>query len=119
MQPQEIEILERHTKTKMLSAKKAAEFLGICPMTLKKKARAGEIPAGKIGRDWKFIEVDLVNYIRAQYKVANEGPEEPECHSTNAKIHRIGGSRSSKTESQYLEALGLPTERKRKSTTTS
>lgn len=101
-----------------LSAEKAAEMLDIHPMTLKKKARSGEIPAGKSGRKWVFLDVDLVAYIRAQYKAANAAEIEP-CHSINAKTLRITGSRSSKTEEQYAAALGLTTERKRKNSTIS
>jgi len=101
-----------------LSAEKAAEMLDIHPMTLKKKARSGEIPAGKSGRKWVFLDVDLVEYIRAQYKAAN-APEIEPCHSTSAKIRSTTGYRSSKTEEQYAAALGLQTARKRKNTTTS
>lgn len=53
-----------------LSAEKAAEMLNIHPMTLKKMARAGEITAGKIGRKWVFLDVDLIEYIRAPFKPA-------------------------------------------------
>lgn len=101
-----------------LSAEKAAEMLNIHPMTLKKKARSGEIPAGKSGRKWVFLDVDLVAYIRAQYKAANAAEIEP-CHSINAKTRHITGSRSSKTEEQYQEALGLPTARKPRNSTIS
>ena len=101
-----------------LSAEKAAEMLDIHPMTLKKKARSGEIPAGKSGRKWVFLDVDLVEYIRAQYKTET-APEIELCHSTSAKIRNTIGSRSSKTEEQYAAVLGLQTVRKRKNTTIS
>lgn len=104
------------TTPKFLNTIEASEMLGIHPMTLKMKARSGEIPAGRSGRKWVFLDVDLVDYIRAQYKVVNK--ESEPCHSTSAKIHPIGGSKSSKTEDHYLAALGLTTGRKRRNTTT-
>ena len=105
------------TTPKFLNTEKAAEMLGIHPMTLKMKARSGEIPAGKSGRKWVFLDVDLVEYIRAQYKTANDQEIEV-CHSINAKIRHIGGSKLNKTEESYLEALGLKTAVKHKNITT-
>ena len=106
------------TQPQFLTAEKAAEMLNIHPMTLKKMARAGEIAAGKIGRKWVFVDVDLIEYIRAQYKPATAAQIET-CHSTSAKIHHITGSRSSRTEELYAAALGLTTEKRRKNCTTS
>ena len=52
-----------------LNLKEAADFLKIHPVTLSIKASAGEIQGAKIGKRWVFLKVDLIAYLRAQYKV--------------------------------------------------
>jgi excisionase family DNA binding protein len=106
-----------------LTLPQAADLLKIHPVTLQDKARSGEIPAAKIGKCWVFIEVDLLEYIRSQYKrrvLQGEHTEVQLCHSSNAKIHLIGGSKSSPTmDDEYSKALALPTKQKHRSCTTS
>jgi excisionase family DNA binding protein len=103
---------------KLLNTVQAAEFLGIHPMTLKIKARSGEIPAGRSGRKWTFVNIDLIEYVRAQYKVKKMNADIGTCPSINAKIHLIGGLKSNSTEESYLAALGLSTASKPKNTMT-
>ena len=105
-----------------LTLQKAAEFLNIHPVTLADKARAGEIPGAKVGRAWVFIKIDLEEYIRSKYPrraLQGDSVEVSGCHSSNARIHRIGGSKSPITDDAYSEALALPTLPKRRNTTTS
>lgn len=97
---------------KTLDLEQAAEFLHIHPVTLLNKIRAGEIPAAKPGKCWVFVDVDLVEYLRAQYKarvMQGEHEEVSACHSINVKTRPSGGSRSTTAEKSYKEALGLPT----------
>lgn len=97
---------------KTLDLHAAAELLRIHPVTLRDKARLGEIPGAKIGKCWVFVDVDLIDYIRAQYRLrVMQGDEQgnPLCHSTNAKTRPSGGSSSASTERLYKAALGLPT----------
>jgi excisionase family DNA binding protein len=52
-------------KTKeVLNAEEAAEFLGFNPYTIREKARLGEIPAKKIGREWRFSREALLEWIK-------------------------------------------------------
>ncbi len=51
-----------------LNLQEAAAFLKIHPVTLGEKARLGIIPGTKIGKCWVFVDVDLIAYIRSQYK---------------------------------------------------
>lgn len=48
----------------VLDVDQAAEFLGIHPSTIRKKARLGEIPGRKIGREWRFSRTTLLEWIR-------------------------------------------------------
>ena len=105
-----------------LTLQEAASFLKIHPVTLGEKARNGEVPATKIGKCWVFVDVDLVTYIRSQYRwrdLQGEKLEVLQCHSSNEKIHLTGGSKLPTTEDQYKKALGLTTKPKLKSITTS
>jgi excisionase family DNA binding protein len=94
-----------------LTLRQAAALLKIHPVTLQNKARAGEIPGTKIGKCWVFIEVDLIELIRSQYKRrVSEGEHEElaTCHFTDARIRPSGGSKSPSVDEQYQKALGLP-----------
>jgi excisionase family DNA binding protein len=105
-----------------LNLKEAAAFLKIHPVTLQDKARAGEIPGAKIGRAWVFIEIDLLEHIRSKCPrraLQGDSTEVSECHSSNVRTHRIGGSNSTTREDDYSKVLALPTKPKRGSTTTS
>jgi hypothetical protein len=97
---------------KTLDLHAAAELLGLHPVTLRNKARLGEIPGAKIGKSWVFVDVDLIEHIRAQYPLRvmqGDRQEQSICHSTNAKTRPSGGSKSTTTDKSYREALGLTT----------
>ena len=99
-----------------LTLQEVAEFLKIHPVTLGLKARSGEIPGSKIGKSWVFVDVDLIEYIRAQYKwqdLQGEQVEVSQCHSSKVKIYLTGGSRLPTTAEQYKKVLELPTKSKR------
>ena len=107
---------------KTMGIQEASELLRVHPVTLTKMASSGEIPGAKIGKEWVFIDVDLIDHIRAQYKVrALEGEHErkQQCHSTNAKTPAFGGLKSPSLEKRYKEALGLTTKSKPKNSMTS
>ena len=54
----------------MMSIFEAAEYLGISTFSLRKMAREKKIPAGKIGRQWRFQKDDLDAFLRKQYEEA-------------------------------------------------
>lgn len=103
-----------------LTLQQAADLLKLHPVTLQGKAKAGLIPACKIGRRWVFIEIDLIEYMRAQYQWrALQGSEkETLWHSTNAKTRLTGGLKSLSVDEQYNAVLGLATKSKPRNTTT-
>ena len=103
-----------------LTLQQAAAFLKLHPVTLQTKAKAGEIPGCKIGRRWVFIEVDLIEYIRAQYqrRLLQGDGKETLCHSTNDKTRPAGGLRSPSVDEQYNAVLGLTTKSKPRNTMT-
>jgi len=97
---------------KTLNLVEAAQFLHVHQTTLQKRARDGDIPGVKIGRAWVFVDVDLLDYLRSQYRrraLQGDAKEVMKCHSTNAKIVPIGGLNSMLTDDEYRKALELPT----------
>jgi excisionase family DNA binding protein len=50
----------------LLDAIEAAALLRMHPVTLKKKARLGEIPGRHVGKCWRFRASDLDDWLRRQ-----------------------------------------------------
>lgn len=103
-----------------LTLQQAADLLKIHPVTLSMKAAAGDIQGAKVGKRWVFIDVDLIDYIRAQYqRRALQGERKDTlCHSTNAKTRLSGGLKSPSVDEQYNAALGLTIKSKPRNITT-
>src|SRR3974390_2955227 len=108
---------------KTLTLAEAADFLNMHRVTLQEKARAGIIPGSKPGRRWTFLEDDLVAYLRSLYPMQRQAlqgdMEATQCHSTNARTRRIGGSSSATVDDAYSRLLALPRKQKPSSTTIS
>jgi excisionase family DNA binding protein len=47
----------------IMTAKEVARYLSIHPLTVHKYARAGKIPAFKIGSDWRFHKKYIEKWI--------------------------------------------------------
>ena len=47
----------------VLSAEEAAEYLGFNPVTIRQKARSGEIPGRKVGKEWRFSRRVLLEWL--------------------------------------------------------
>ena len=47
----------------VMTVDEAARFLRIHPETLREKARKGEIPAAKVGREWRFSQEQVLAWI--------------------------------------------------------
>jgi excisionase family DNA binding protein len=48
----------------VLNAEEAAELLGVNPYTLRQKARLGELPGRKVGKEWRFSRTALLEWLR-------------------------------------------------------
>ena len=93
-----------------LDLKEAADFLGLHPCTLQQRAKAGLVPGAKLGRAWRFLEVDLVIYLRGQYD--RERPT-PRILCPSIGVPKSGGFVLSTKVNEYDAALALPTRKKR------
>lgn len=103
-----------------MTLEQAAAFLGIHPVTLQQRAKAGMVPGAKVGKEWRFLDVDLVAYLRAQYPSSQLQPH-PQCHAVfiAGKAARRGTSFCTTTDSEFEKALGLPIANRPSSITTS
>ena len=54
--------------SELMTTKEASKYLEIGYMTLYKLAQRGEIPTGKVGRQWRFNKTALDNWIAGQSK---------------------------------------------------
>ena len=52
----------------VMTIKDVAEYLGVHPMTIYKFAKAGKIPAFKIGSDWRFHRKYIEEWIEKQMR---------------------------------------------------
>lgn len=58
----------------VLTVEQAAEFLGFSPYTVREKARLGEIPGRKVGREWRFSREQLLEWIEEGETLPRRGP---------------------------------------------
>lgn len=54
----------------IMTLQQTAEYLHLHPVTLRNKARSGEIPAIKLGRQWRFIREELDAWLAQQRPAA-------------------------------------------------
>jgi excisionase family DNA binding protein len=50
----------------VMTAEEVAKYLGLAVETIYRKARAGEIPAVRIGRRWRFFRETLEAWLRGE-----------------------------------------------------
>jgi len=55
--------MEKNNK-EIMTVKEVADYLNIHPLTVQKYARAGKIPAFKIGTDWRFHKEYIEKWIK-------------------------------------------------------
>lgn len=48
----------------VLTIREASQFLRIGKTTLYKLARKEEIPARKVGREWRFVKSELIRWLK-------------------------------------------------------
>ena len=56
--------MQKDNNKEILTVKDVAEYLNIHPLTVQKYARAGKIPAFKIGTDWRFHKEYIEKWIK-------------------------------------------------------
>ena len=105
---------------RLLTVAEASTTLRLHAVTLRAMAAAGQIPAFKLGRAWRFVEIDLLAWARAHYRCADAvGDKESLCRSTNVPIAATGGPRSPyQTEAAYADLVAARNARKHRNGST-
>lgn len=49
----------------VLDIEQVADLLGFHPEYVRRMARAGKVPAVKIGRRWRFVRGQLIDWLKA------------------------------------------------------
>jgi len=84
----------------------AAQYLGMAPSTLRKRAAAGKVPGSKPGRRWMFKRAEIAQYFEAK---------RPQCHSIAAPTLRTGGADFKSTTERSASQLAREIAAKRRS----
>ncbi|MGR9044895.1 MAG: helix-turn-helix domain-containing protein [Gammaproteobacteria bacterium] len=94
-----------------LTLQQAAELLKLHPQTILQKARAGKLPAAKLGKCWVFIEQDLIEWIRSQYTLPRQdvGQGGTICSLKDQTANTGGIALPLQTAQQYANLLKLTT----------
>lgn len=67
----EVKEMDDGQRKEVMNVEEASRFLGVNPWTLRAEARLGRIPARKIGKEWRFSRVALLNWLNGPQQ--NEG----------------------------------------------
>jgi excisionase family DNA binding protein len=58
--------VDKSPKSQVLTALELAEFLRIHPTTVYKLAKKGELPAFKVGGDWRFNRASIEKWLETR-----------------------------------------------------
>lgn len=56
----------------VMTLEQLAEYLHVHYQTARKLVKSGEIPAGRIGRDYKILKIDVIAYVERLKKLEEE-----------------------------------------------
>ena len=77
------------TEREILNVEEAAAFLGVSVKTFNKVLHTENIPARKIGREWKFSRTALIQWVGSGH--SNEFYRETSSTNGRSKAKRGGG----------------------------
>jgi excisionase family DNA binding protein len=95
-----------------LTPEAAAAILGVKPDTVRTWAKAGKIPARRVGRLWRFVEDELKEFGRPSRVLLST----PQSSTPQA---RIGGAASRSAVEKFASRQAQKSEHSRKSTSAS
>ncbi len=52
--------------TTYLSVKEVADLFRVCPKTVRRWIKSGDLPATRLGRDWRIARADLKAFVAAR-----------------------------------------------------
>lgn len=60
---------------RVLNIREVSQYLKVPVSTLYDLAKKGKIPAVKIGKHWRFLEEDLIRFLKGAWNQATQGRE--------------------------------------------
>ncbi|PPC85925.1 MAG: hypothetical protein CTY37_07120 [Methylotenera sp.] len=72
----------------VLNLEQAAILIGVHPVTLRKMAASGEIPARKVGREWRFNRAAIMQWLTGDY----DNERAKQCQSEKTPKQGYGNS---------------------------
>jgi hypothetical protein len=93
-----------------LDLKQAADYLKMHWQTLREQAKSGQVPGAKIGKQWVFIQDDLVTHIRSKYASARSRSQvqrigESLCYTSDQALSSTGVDSRHQTDKEYSNLL--------------
>ncbi len=61
------------TEREVMDANDAADFLGLSAPTVRRYAKQGIIPGKKVGKEWRFVKANLLDWLKGTESLAREG----------------------------------------------
>jgi excisionase family DNA binding protein len=65
--------MAKENKSELMTAEETCRYLKITPRTLYRYLRNHQIPAFKLGKEWRFVRSDLEQWIRERTRGAVAG----------------------------------------------
>ena len=102
--------MDEEKNIRILTPEETAELLKTTPNAVKAAARNGKLPARKICGHWRFIELDIINHIRAGYTgagsdVAKETRKSWQKSTKEPTVNTTGHTSQNQTEDIYANLL--------------
>lgn len=90
-----------------LDLEAAAALVGLHAETMRRRAKSGQIPGAKPGKEWIFIEADLLDWLRTQYR----GQAAPQANGATVKAPPpIPEASATRTARRYDQLLSKPSQ---------
>ena len=91
---------EKSEELKLLTAAETAEILRLNPQVLLRKLQSGEIPAYKIGKDWRISKAQLLEWLERHSNLHSSSPNRlagPFFSPRTGKLKAIPAQRKKRT----------------------
>lgn len=104
----EPDLIQRHGVAMTLA--EAAEFLRVHPVTLRRLASRGQVPASKVGSSWRFSGDALTAFLSGAYTPRPQADQKRITAGSGDAAKSAGTSPDSprQTADRYAALLGLP-----------
>lgn len=93
--------------TELLTAREVQEMLHIDRTTIYRMAESGQLPALRVGKQWRFARADLDRWLRGQGSAASPVPAMPRNETDTPLAKLLPMPCSQLIQDAFAEALGV------------